>query len=285
MYEVSIVDNKLSLKHSISYSLSIQLGLNGLSFSVFNPYKKFILGLKHHPFEEKALDHDDLTNKVLSYIHQEKILQRRFKFVSVMYQSPKNTIIPKHYFKIENLKNILEMNHPLNELDELHYNELKFIDGYNVFALPNYIGNEFTSRYKRIHFQHHATCMIKDAIRRDEKLHENALFINVNSGFFDVLVIKDKKVYLYNTFKFRSPDDLVYYVISVFKQIRIVPEHTDVFYSGFISEGSTELYLLRKYLGNIQPCPPNEELIFSKKFNKFPLHYFTNLFNLHLCAS
>jgi hypothetical protein len=285
MYEISIVDKNLKLKHTVSYSLSIQVNLNGFSFSVLDPFKKNVLALKHYPFRDKAIDHDDLTDKVLSCLKRDKLLQCKFKFVSFSYQTRKNTLIPKKAFRKEHLKQMLESNHDLDELDELHFNELRTVDGYNVFTVPNYLGNEFTARYNRVYFYHHATCMIGNALNRYEKNIESNVIINVNSGFFDVLVVKDKQVYLYNTFEFHSPDDLVYCVVSVFKQLHLDPEKSHIFYSGFISSNSKELHLITKFLGEVNVCPPHEQLIFSKKFHKFPLHYFTNLFNIHLCAS
>lgn len=285
MYEVSLIDKGLKLKNTISYSLSIQVNLNGFSFSVYDPYKKMVLCLRHYPFKNTAIDHDDLTSKVVSFINADKILQRKFKMVSFSYQTTKTTLIPKKYFQKESLKQIMENNHSLDDLDELHFNELRMIDGYNVFTVPNYLGNEFTKRYRRVYFYHQASCMIQDALKHEDKKVEGKVYINVNSVFFDVLVIKGKQLYMYNTFQFHSPDDLVYYVVSVFKQLHLEPEKMLILYSGFISTESKELQLIRKFLGEVYIFSPNENLVFSKKFHKFPLHYFTNLFNLHLCAS
>ena len=285
MYEISLVDKGLKLKNTISYSLSIQVNLNGFSFSVYDPYSKTVLCLKHIPFQNTAIDQDDLTNKIVSIIQGEKILHRKFKFVSFTYQSIKSTLIPKKHFQKDSLKQVFEQNHQMDDLDELHFNELRAMDGYNVFTVPNYLGNEFTQRYRRVYFYHHATCMILEALKHDETHMDSRVYINVNSGFFDVLIVKGKQVYLYNTFQFRSPDDLVFYVVSVFKQLHLAPGKAYIHYSGFISSESSELQLLRKFLGNVHACNPNENLVFSKKFHKFSLHYFTNLFNLHLCAS
>lgn len=285
MYEVSVVDRQFSIKNSYAYSLSIQVNLNGFSFSVLDIRKKNILVLKHYPFEEKAFDYNDLTNKVVACIQKDKILQRRYRRVASAFQTRKNTLIPKHYFKAENLKQLLEVNHVIDDLDELHYNRLPAIDGYNVFTLPNYLGNELISRYQKIGFYHHSTCMIHGATQSEKPGIENELYINVNSGFFDLLLLKKNNVYLYNTFEIHSADDLVYFVVTVFKQLNLNPDKTNIFYSGFISTGSVELQMIQKFLGDVKPFEPTGMYSFSKKYKKVPLHYFTNLFNLHVCVS
>src|SRR6056297_1568834 len=127
MKEFSHVDETLDLNRAHAYRLSIQVSLNGFSFSVLDQVRgKFVL-LKHHDLSDlPSLEKKgDKLDKIMG---SEPYLKPAYNKTTAMVASGKSTLIPAAYFQEKNLKKYLEFNHDMDELEEIHYNYLEGLD-------------------------------------------------------------------------------------------------------------------------------------------------------------
>ena len=281
MQSFAFIDETLDINLTQSYQLSIQLSLNGLSFCILDPVRNKFIALQHTSFNTELI-FDDYLNGIEDYLRKTDLLNHKYKTVKLIWVSNKNTLIPSTLFAIDNLKKYFEFNQTINDLDEIHYTELKYSNAYSVFVIPNQIATIFVREYPNISFYNQQIPAIEQALFRH---HSGTfkVFVNVEDEFFDLLITQNGKLLLYNNFLYKNEIDMLYYIIYSFEQFKLNPESTDLILSGIISKNSKEYLKLKEYIRQIKFEKLSEEYSYSYTFNKVPHHFFNNLFNIALC--
>ena len=281
MQNFAFVDETLDINITHSYYLSIQISLNGLSFCILDPVREKYIAFENKLFQKNKL-FNDLLDDIEDYLDQHELLKHQFKATKLLWVTNKNTLIPNSYFKKENLKKYFEFNHKLDDLDEIHYSELKYVDAYSIFVIPNQIANIFSKRFKNIEFLNQQVPFIEQALY---KHHSEAkrILVNVNQEFIDICITENGKLLLYNNFLYKNEMDMVYFILYVFDQFKLSTEDTELIISGLIDKNSDPYKQLKRFIAHLRFEKLPEEFTYSYTFNRIPSHQFANLFKLHLC--
>jgi hypothetical protein len=280
---VSLSDRTYKIKNSGNYNMSIQVSLDGLSFCIYEKVKKKVVFL-YHTRIENIFNSDDLLKEVQRIYKKEKVLNADFNQVKVSLSSRKVVFIPENQFAEKDLKTYLELSHPIDELDEIHFYQIPEIAAYAIYAVPGYISNLGIQKHKHVKFYNQVLPLIKGGLERfDGKLH-NVFFVHVSNMFFDVLFFRNNQLLIYNSFPFQDENDFTYYLISLVKQFDQDPSKVVFMLSGSIDPEDKEIQLLNKFTGNLYVNLPADNLILPKNFNEVNLHYFTSLLNLMNCG-
>jgi len=217
MHELNFVNPQIN--NIKSQELSIQVSLSGFSFLIRSSDIKKCLMFRHYSFKNSHLI-DELIRKVESIIYDEDILKNDFTSTDVYYVSQKATLIPKEFFDPNNLRSYFELNHTLAELDELHYSYISELDAYSVFSIPNYLADTIFCIQNKAKIKHQSVKLISYALGVNE-INGISLFIGINQDFFDMVVVEDKKLLLYNSFEYSNAMDFVYFFLYACKQLKI----------------------------------------------------------------
>ncbi|MFC2096458.1 DUF3822 family protein [Bacteroidota bacterium] len=281
MQDFAFNDETLDINLTQSYFLSIQVSVNGLSFCILDPVREKYIAFSNINFQ-KDLVLDDLYNVLEDHLHKNELLSKKYKHVKLIWLSHKNTLIPNVYFKKENLKKYFEFNQKLEDLDEIHFNKLKYIDAYSIFTVPNQVANIFIKQFPKISFYNQQAPFIENTFL---KYHSDSkkVFVNINYGFIDLIIIEKGKLLLYNNFAYKTDTDIIYFVLYVFDQFKLNTQDTELILSGHINKESKLYSKLNEFIGHIKFDKPTEDFAYSYTFKKIPQHSFINLFNLHLC--
>lgn len=281
MQDFAFVDETLDINLTQSYYLSIQVNLNGLSFCILDPVREKYIALHHTTFTNDLI-FDDYLDELEKYIQNTELLNHKFKAVKLIWLSGKNTLIPNSYFDKDKLKSYFEFNQKLNDLDEIHYNELKYVDAYSVFVLPNQVANIFSKQFNTITYYNQQIPFIERSLYKHHS-ESKKVIVNINTDFIDICIIEDSKLLLYNNFVYKTETDILYFILYVFDQFNLDTQHTELFLNGLIEKNNSLLNQLHKFIKQLKFDKLPGEFSYSYTFNKIPAHTFTNLFNLHLC--
>lgn len=281
MQDFAFIDETLDINLTHTYILSIQLSLNGLSFCILDPVREKYIALSNKNIDSE-LSFDDLLDYIEEYIQKNDLLNQSYKHIKLIYITTKNTLIPNVYFKKENLKKYFEFNQKLDDLDEIHFNELKYINAYSVYVVPNQIANIFSKQFPGINFYNQQIPFIEHAL---VKYHSESkkIFVHINNSFIDICVTENGKLLLYNNFAFKTEMDLIYFIMYVFNQFNLNTETTEVILSGLLDKKSLTYSKLKEFFNHLKFDKLSEEFSYSYTFNQIPHHSFLNLFNLQLC--
>ncbi len=281
MQDVFFIDETLDKNLTHTYHLSIQAGLNGLSFCILDPVTNKYIVLSHKSFE-KNLPIEDITLFIVEYIESNEFLNKKYKSSRLIWISEKNIVIPDVLFSKDDLKKHFEFIHQLDELDEIHYNKLQQLNAYSVFAIPNLAANLFAKHFNGIRFYNQQQVLL-DGIIGKSFLSKFKITVFVWSDFIDIAITEAHKLLLLNSFKFKSDIDIVYYVLLLFDQFNFNNENCDLTLSGFLEKNSKVYSQLQKYVKHIKFDHLPESFNYSYTFDKIPHHRFSNLFNLLNC--
>ena len=277
-----LLDETLDLNKTQFYHLSIQVCLDGFLFAILEPGSSKYIGLKRYSFES-ASNPDKQYDEIKDILELDPFLQRPYQGVSCIYSEARSTLLPTALFDREQLRLYFEFNHVLNELDELHYNCLKQAEAYVVFPIHTEIANLCLKRWLNINFFHQATPFIDSIISIDNPGGKLA-GINFNEGHFDIIVTDNKKLIYHNNFRYRSDEDLLYFVLFVFDKMGLDQETTPVLLSGDIDKFSERPSLLKRYIRKLsfQRAPDNFQ--YPASFHKIQDHALLNLLRIYHCA-
>ncbi len=77
-------------------------------------------------------------------------------------------------------------------------------------------------------------------------------FCTSQNQAFDMLVLTDQKLRFFNTFRFNTKEDFIYFLLFAMEQQHLNPERTPVQFSGAIEAGSEIHAICERYIRHIQ---------------------------------
>ncbi|MFP4022989.1 MAG: DUF3822 family protein [Thiohalospira sp.] len=283
MQNFAFVDETLDINLLQSYHLSIQAGLNGLSFCILDPVRNKFIVLEHYNFNPKQL-FDDYLTELESYLDNHKLLTQSFKKVKLIWLTRKNALVPDQFFDQSKLKPLLELTHNLDELDEIHFKPLKYNDIVSTYIIPNLIANLFIKKFPGIELYNQQIPFINHIIQEHHS-EQTKGFVNIQKDFFELVVANNGQIQLYNNFNINTATEMAYFILYALEQNKLDTQNIQIVLSGIIQKDSDQYKTLNKFIKTIKFDHRPDDFTYSYTFNKIPHHTFTNLFNLIHCES
>ena len=281
MHDLSLLDETLDINITKSYHISIQVSLNGFSFCLLDTVRNKYIALKHYSFDRAGNNFENNISKVLS---EDEFFKQEYKSSKLIFTSKKGTLIPVPLFNKDNLNDYFTFNHTLGEKEEIHYNKLKSTDAYVVFATPEYLSDLFRKSLPSLKIYHQSAPFIENIFWTGRnKKDRDTVYLNISRDMFDIAVVNGKKLNLYNCFSIQNENDLIYFVLYIFEQLKLDPEKTETVLAGEISKTMKHYEILKKYIRHISFEKTNNQYTYSYTFNEVPAHTFVNLLNLYTC--
>lgn len=280
-------DETLDINSSSNYYLIMQSDLHGFTYAILDRnFNKYIL-LKHEVFKERFPSIRDYAEKISGIMSKASILQRQFKGVYYNFLSSKDVVVPSSIGSEDKYKPIYDFSHDMNELDELHKNTME-ISGANIdilFTIPNYVAIDLLELHPGVKFVSSVKPFLNKALEVDKKSGDNtSVHVQVCKDFFYICVLEQEKLMLCNSFQYQNVDELVYYILSVYKQVGLDVDKTGLVLSGFIDKEGQEVKLLKQYLGSVLFSKNPDQYMYSYTFKKIPEQYFSNFFIIQACV-
>lgn len=278
----SFFDKSFSDLKTSDYQLFLQVSKNGLSYTVFNPQTNTFIGIESYMFNDIYNDYS-LLSPLQALLNQTTILQKNFKKIIVSYVNNRATLIPKPIFQANNLKVYHQFNFAQQDEDIFKSDFLINLSAYNVYSIPDYIVNAFNN-LANVVFHHFSTALIESSLLIAKK-SKTAVIVEVHvlPNSFQITVVKNQQLELYNTFNYQTSEDFIYYLLFVFNQLNIKNDEATIRLTGEVDKNSAIYDMLYKYINTIEFCELPNDLNYSYVFEQTQKHYHYALFNLYLC--
>jgi|LGOV01.1.fsa_nt_gb hypothetical protein len=265
------IDKSLESDHFKKLILSIQLTLDGFSFSILNYEINKVVALVDYHFDN--VKHPvQLLENIKEIYNDSSLLKMSFNEVKVAHVNSISTLVPVALFNDDNLKSYLNFNHKLLENEYLTYDLVGTSDIANVYSPFTEINNFLFDKYGEFVFKHFSSVLIENMIAQSKVNQDLKMFVHVQDNHFEIIVIENKKLILYNTFTYQTKEDFVYYILFVAEQLKQNPEEFELELYGDI-EPYSELYaIVYKYVRNIS---------FGKRLDKYKYSHELDSVNEH----
>ena len=272
------VDKSLESDHFKKLILSIQLKLDGFSFSILNDELNKVVAVVDYKFDD--VKHPlQLLDKVKLIYQENSLLQMDFAQVKVSHVNSVSTLVPVALFDDDNLRSYLEFNHKLLENEYLTFDIVNSDEIANVYS-PFTVVNDFLfEKHGEFTFKHFSSILIENFIEQSSSNQEFKMFVHVQDNQFEIVVVEKKKLILYNSYLYETKEDLVYYILFVAEQLKQNPEDFDLELYGSIEPYSEIYALIYKYVRNVYFGKRLEKHQYSHELDGINEHDFFALIN------
>ncbi|MEA3444661.1 MAG: DUF3822 family protein [Bacteroidota bacterium] len=286
MKDFEFVDAHFDVKYSSTYYLSIQLALDGFSFSVLD-----LLSNKYILLKNKALDQDTESlpldyycQYVYDFLINEKLFKYPFKGIGIIYISANSTFVPTTVFIKDRLVQLFEANFGRIKNIDILSNKLKNYDSINIFAIPDCLLRILSRQFKNFRIFHQATPLTIEAVS-SSKNHKRPLKIhlNLNKNICDLVLVNAGQLIMFNSYKYNSLNDILYFLVNASEQIQQKGQVDELVLSGKINAYSDLEEQIKRYFKKVSHAQLNVQYSFSDSFGEFLTHEYSLLFNLYLC--
>lgn len=272
---VSCFDRIFDKASSEKYNLSIRLQPDGLLFSVFDPENQKYIG-----FESVMLAG---ATEIYEFISKSDLLIRKFKKTTCITPASKYTIVPGALFAPDKSAEYFSFVYQLENWEELSTTKLNYDDAELIYA-----SDIAYSQIAKDYFPHSSVlpgvaAFINYILPRFRNSRDSAMFLNLYSDNFDLLLLENGRMVFCNSFNYKTIEDLVYYTIFVADQLKVNPEKVELKLSGNIASQAELLKLLRKYIKTVDLLNIDTEIQISYALNELERNQYIDLLNPRLC--
>lgn len=235
---IEFSDSSFDSSQAYTYTLSIRRLSGGFCFAIFNSEKRLLYFL-HTEGKPESFD----------------FLKQRYAAVYLLDDSAQYTLVPRPAFR-EDLKEMFwNVNFkPVASSDSLSYDMVRLTDVVNLYApsvdMKRSVEALF-SQSQNIKVVHRQSVQMTVAVMRNKQANCKQIFIQMMEDSFDLLLMDKGNVILANTYPCRTDDEMLYYVLNIFNQMKIDPYSTKVLVGG--SSDGHEIGLFSQYLENVSP--------------------------------
>lgn len=236
--------------------LSIQVSLSGLSFCVQNLDTKSINFYKSFSFNKK-LNPTDVLDKLTHQFNTEDNLKQSFKSVKVIHENELSVLVPKSLFNEEHLADYLKFNSKILRSDFITYDEVVANESINVYVPYVNINNYLYDIFGEFEFKHFSTIVLETILNLEKNASVTKMYAHISNTHFEIIVVKNGQLQLYNTFDYTTKEDFIYYLLFTAEQLGLNPEEFPLILLGNITK-EDELYKIAyTYIRNVSIIETN----------------------------
>lgn len=143
-----------------------------------------------------------------------------------------------------------------------------------TYAVPTQVLTLLGNFMNKFNLNHSISNLLETLVLRNEG---KTVYCNVQAGFLQVIFLNEKKIVFANIFLYQSPEDFIYFLLAIYKQLELDPENVKVILLGEIVKDSALYHLVYKYIRNIEFGKSVEQWKFDDDY-PFPDHFYFSLF-------
>tara|TARA_R110001592_G_scaffold125325_2_gene335220 strand:- start:433 stop:1296 length:864 start_codon:yes stop_codon:yes gene_type:complete len=279
---ISIFDKSFSVTNVADYHVYLSIDFNAITYTILNAQNNTYIALEKYLLNDIYNDYS-LVEPLTTFLNQSLLLKQPFKSVNIAYVNNRATLIPNVLFNNSELKTYHLFNFSKLEEDLFYADKLINLPAYNVYSIPDYIINLFNT-IEKVNYRHFSSSLIEASVLHAKKTNNDLVIdIHILSSSFQMMVVKNQTLELYNSFPYQTSEDFIYYVLFVLNQLDIKPKDINIRLLGEVDKNSAIYEILYKYSNSINFGVRTENLKFSYAFEDIPQHYYYSLFNQYLC--
>ena len=251
-----MIKNKEEINNKIK--LSIQVCLNGLSFCILNASSQEVLWYKKTNFP-KEYNPVKILEQIEHIYSNENALEREFDEVKVLFANDLYSLVPKDLFLEDEASNYLKFNTKILKTDVVAHDVLENQEIVTVYIPFTNITNFLFDKHGEFEYVHSISVLI-ETIFKINTGKGTEVFLNNYDTYFDLIVIKDNKLLLSNSFSYETKEDFIYYLLFTVEQLELDPSDLDLKLMGAINSESPLYKIAYNYIKNVSFIKPDLHL-------------------------
>lgn len=282
--ELSITDEKFDIDEMSYYRLYISIGSDNLRLCAVDSIQKRCVLLSDYRFFGRHTTADLISTLNWIYDGDGYLKANFWQSVNVLMKGNPFTLVPKEFFDESSPEKYLQLVSADTRDMKVVVSEQQTVDAVNLFYADEQLIDWFHQTYRTrvIEFVHQTAPFI-EGIRTLKMDSAQSLHIFIENGYVIIGVIQEEKLQFCNVFRYRMPQDLLYFVLFVIDEIRLDKNTIPTRLYGQIEEKSEIFVTLDRYITHLEIYHPLPSwLSFGYQFNEVSNQYYFDLYSMFL---
>ena len=146
--------------------------------------------------------------------------------VTLILNNKLSVLVPKDFFNEENCLDYLKFNSRLLKNDTASFDYIEEFEVHNVFITYGNVTNYLIEKFGSFEFFHYSTVLLKKLYSDTPKDKIARIYVNINKSYLNIIVFKGKELNYYNTFDYETKDDILYFILFVIEQNKLINNET-----------------------------------------------------------
>ena len=230
--------------------LSIQVSLSGLSFCCFDTLNNTITSYNEVHFDSfhKEIKIEDLFSNAFRDYPE---LKEAYDDVLIIHNNNLSTFVPAPLFDENFMGSYLQYNTKVFETDFFAHDEISNYQINSVYIPYINMNNFFIDKFGAFDYKHANSILITTLLDASKNIDDQKMTVHFNEAHFEIIVIQNQKLLLFNSFDYQTPEDFIYYVLFTAEQLNLNPENFTLELIGNINNESDFFKIAYKYIRNV----------------------------------
>lgn len=256
--------------------LYLEINAHGLSYIILDNNACVALVIYHFG---AGISEEAIANNIHQVIANQPILQQKFNSTHIIYGYSVSVLVPQEFMNDTDTNSILELVYGDVSEKATRADFMQGLNLYNVYGLPAVI-EMVISRYFNFAEYTHLFSLLPGVLKEPG----NHLYCIFSTGQLKLLLIKESKLQVMQTYSYKTPEDIAYYLLNLCKSFDVNVSSIKVHLSGMIDANSGLYNELYKYFLQLQFEGLPEQYQYPEELNQYPAHYFSHLFAVAACV-
>ena len=259
-----------------SYHLSIQLGISHFSYCLLNTTTFAYDYAKLHTLSSV----DDTASEIIEIINNDAIVKAEFSSQSVAFVNFPNTLVPSSLYKKEDAEAILAFNTEIK--GKVLVDIILSQKAHLIYSVPKSILTIVSNFFPKAKQKAQESILIQQYSKLNTNTEKAYLYLNQKKA--TITFFSGNKLVFNNSFDYLTKEDLLYFVLFSFEQLKLSTENIEVILFGAIEKDDEFFNLLYEYIRNIKLGERPHQFNFPAEFDSLAEHKYFGLFTQVLCV-
>lgn len=230
--------------------LSIQVSLAGLSFCCFDTLNNTITSFNEVHFDsfDKGIKIEDLFSNAFRDYPE---LTDSYDDVLIIHNNNLSTFVPAPLFDENFLGSYLQYNTKVFDTDFFAFDEISNYQINAVYIPYVNMNNFFIDQFGTFDYKHANSILVTALLDASKNIDDKKMTIHFSEGHFEIIVIQNQKLLLFNSFDYQTSEDFIYYILFTAEQLNLNPESFLLELIGNIDTDSDFFKIAYKYIRNV----------------------------------
>jgi len=251
--------------------LSIRLGDKHGSFAITDKTGNELYELAYCSTEQ--WNENSLNDFFTSY----PSLRNSFYQAAVAYDSPQSILTPSSFYKPGEAQVLLKLMQEVSADAHIISELISEWQLYNTYAVPGEMYKWVNQKFPAARSWHQYSLAIQ---KINASAHEGSLAVDFRQNDFTVIVAKQSRILLAQTFEYTTHEDVLYYLLKTCHQFSLSQKEVNLQLSGLVDKQSSLYKEIYQYFIHVE----FREAGWDRRTD-YPAHFFTSLNELSQCAS
>jgi hypothetical protein len=262
--------------------LLVEVNPNAFTYVLLNQRNMSPLVVKYFQLEHSK--DRPMTEVLRDILEEDEFLKRPVKETLLVYNFPESSLVPEPLFTMDTNRDIIDTIHGNLNKGLILTEKIPWWELFNVYRISPDIHHLLQHQFTAGKYWHYYSLMLKTYKMFDSTDPADCIKVIFYADKMVALIVRDGKVHLVQTFLYQDTKDVAYHLLNCCRQLGIRQEEVRLLVGGLIDRQSTLSEELHKYFLKISFEQIDESIRITDELKELPLHYFSSILKMAVCA-